>query len=145
MIPGRIEQRLARDVDVFSAQHAARAFAEQLGFPRRDATEIAIVASELCTNALKYAGRGLLILEPLRDPKRGPGVRIVVRDQGPPFTDFERAAEDHSDQRGPLDPASFAGRRGIGSGLAAVRRLSHACGWSAEEHGKRVWAERWMA
>lgn len=135
---------MERDVDVFAVQHAARAFAERLGFPRREATEIAIVASELATNIIKYGVRGELTLEPLLDPLRGPGVRVTARDHGAPFVDFERASRDHSDERGPIEPAAFAGRRGIGSGLGAVRRLSHACGWAAEEHGKRVWAERWL-
>lgn len=142
----REELRIRHDVDSVSVQHAARAFAQRLGFPRREATEIAIVASELSTNAHKYARGGRFVVEEIEDPERGRGVRVTVFDEGPPFADFSLAARDNSDERGPIDPARLAGRRGIGSGLGAVHRFSDACGWDPVEGGtgKRVWAVRWL-
>lgn len=144
MAPERVETRVERDIDVVSLQIEARALASRVGFSRRDATEIAIVASELGTNALKYAGSGLVVIEALDDPERGRGVRVTAFDRGPPFKDFERALRDGSDEHGPIDPATFARRRGIGGGLGAVRRFSDACGWLPEPVGKRVWAERFL-
>jgi hypothetical protein len=71
-------------------------------------------------------------------------VRVTAFDEGPPFHDFEQALRDGSSDSGPISAGSFAGRRGIGAGLGAVKRLSHACGWAPEATGKRVWAVRWL-
>jgi len=140
----RAECPVRSQVDVFSVQRATRALAVRAGFAHLAATEIAIVASELTTNVLKYGRRGRLVAEVLTDPDEGRGVRVIAYDEGPPFQDFEQALRDGSSENGPISAGSFAGRRGIGSGLGAVQRLSHACGWAPEANGKRVWAVRWL-
>ncbi|APR80986.1 Hypothetical protein A7982_06333 [Minicystis rosea] len=151
-----------RDADAVSVQYEARWLAERAGFPRNDAIEFAIVAVELTTNILKYGKRGTVILEVVDDPGRGLGARVTAYDEGPHFTDFERALSDGSDENGPISASRFGRRRGIASGLGAVHRLSDRCGWAALEPGdmpparisalapalpaaagKRVWAERW--
>ncbi|MFT3765425.1 MAG: ATP-binding protein [Minicystis sp.] len=143
--PGeRVECRLDHEEDSFPVQHQARALAERVGFARRDATEIAIAASELASNVIKYGVRGAVVIEAIDHPARGPGVRLTAFDEGPPFSDFEGALRDGHDQAGPLDPGTFAARRGYGVGLGAVLRFSDACGWAPEEHGKRVWAIRFL-
>jgi anti-sigma regulatory factor (Ser/Thr protein kinase) len=131
-----------RDGDTFAVQSAAKTFAQRLGFPHLAATEIAIVASELTSNVLKYGVRGSLVLEHIDDPARG--VRVTAYDEGPPFANFEIALRDGSDDQGPLSPAAYGRRRGIGRGLGAVCRMSDAVGWSPEPHGKRVWAVRYL-
>ena len=135
--------RVAHDGDTFTVQQAALKLAAELGFARRDAVEIAIVASELTSNILKYGARGSVALGAVDDARHGPGLRITARDEGPPFEDFERAMSDGCDAAGRLDPSAFAGRRGIGSGLGAVRRFSDDLGWSPEPGGKQVWAARY--
>lgn len=140
----RVECRVEHDEDPFPVQHEARALAERAGFPRQDATKIAIAASELASNVIKYGVRGSVVIEEIYHPEHGPGVRVTAFDEGPPFSDFDRALRDGFDERGPLDPAAYAGRRGIGAGLGAVRRLSDACGWAPEPRGKRVWAVRFL-
>lgn len=144
MPPGPVECRLEHDQDSYPVQLEARRLAERVGFARRDATEIAIAASELASNVLKYGVRGSVMLEIIDDPARGPGIRITAFDEGPPFADFEGALRDGYDDRGPLDAGTFAGRRGFGVGLGAVLRFSDACGWAPEERGKRVWAVRFV-
>jgi anti-sigma regulatory factor (Ser/Thr protein kinase) len=136
---------VADDEDPFPVQREARELAERAGFSRRAAVEIAIVASELASNILKYGVRGAVVIEAVDDPEHGPGVRVTAFDEGPPFTDFALAQHDGHDQQGALDPAAYAGRRGFGAGLGAVRRLSDACGWALEAHGKRVWAVRFQS
>lgn len=142
----RIACHVERDGDILFVQQAARELAEHVGFVRRAALEIAIAASELTSNVLKYGVRGDVVLEAVAEPSRGPGLRITAHDEGPPFVDFERASQDRSDEHGPIDPALFAGRRGIGSGLGAVRRFMDACGWAPSDgrSGKQVWAVRWL-
>lgn len=143
--PGeRVACRVERDVDRFAVQHEVRWTAERLGFAHLVALELAIVASELASNILKYGKRGSIVIEAIEDPARGRGVRIIAFDEGEPFLDFERALCDGSDELGPIDPAKYAIRKGIGSGLGAVKRFSDACGWAPEPVGKQVWAVRWL-
>ncbi|APR76457.1 Hypothetical protein A7982_01804 [Minicystis rosea] len=140
----RVECRVERDEDPFPVQHEARALASRFGFARRDATEIAIAASELASNVLKYGVRGMVVIEAVHHPTRGLGVRLTAFDEGPPFVAFEDALRDGCDARGPLDPAAFAGRRGFGTGLGTVQRFTDLCGWAPEARGKRVWALRFL-
>ncbi len=142
--PVRVECRVEREGDEFAAQHAARDMAARVGFPRKAALEIAIAASELTSNVLKYGVRGALVVEAVDDPAHGPGVRLTATDEGPPFADFEGALRDGAADGGPIEPDAYAGRRGIGRGLGAVSRFSDACGWEPLPAGKRVWAVRWV-
>jgi anti-sigma regulatory factor (Ser/Thr protein kinase) len=130
------------DSDTYTVQSATKNFAMRVGFSRIAATELAIVASELTSNVLKYGVKGSLVLERVDDPARG--VRVTAFDEGPPFASFETALRDDSDDQGPLSPAAYGRRRGIGRGLGAVSRLSDACGWEPEARGKRVWAVRYL-
>jgi anti-sigma regulatory factor (Ser/Thr protein kinase) len=141
----RVTCRVERDTDRYAVQYEARWLAERVGFPRRVAIEIAIVASELSTNILKYGVRGAVTLEAVDDPAHGRGMKVTAFDEGPPFHDFDRALSDRSDENGPISASRFATRRGIGSGLGAVQRLSDACGWApVAPRGKHVWAVRWL-
>jgi len=97
-------------------------FAIARGFDRHRAAELALVASELVSNVLKYAGEGELIVS---NYPRGPFVGVVVASQdrgpGPPsenalFCDgFSRGAPRVPDQ-------TIATGRGTGGGT--IRRLS---------------------
>jgi serine/threonine-protein kinase RsbT len=133
-----------RDGDTFPVQQAARDMASRVGFARNASLELAIAASELASNVLKYGFRGSVVVEAVDDPARGPGVRLTAADEGPPFADFEGALRDGSEDAGPIGAAAFAGRRGIGRGLGAVSRFTDACGWEPAPGGKHVWAVRWL-
>lgn len=131
LAPGVAAERLARhpvrsSVDVFDVRRGVRAAAASLGFGRIVIEELAIVASELCTNIVKYGDRGELAIEVLRREGAVVALALAATDVGRPFTDFVRATRDRSDQRGTIPPEAMYGRAGIGGGLAAVRRLSSA-------------------
>jgi anti-sigma regulatory factor (Ser/Thr protein kinase) len=138
------EVAVQHEMDVYRARQIAREVAYAQGFPRTECVELAIVASELTSNILKYGVRGRLVVEPVDDPERGRGVRITAWDEGPPFRDFMLAQRDGFDDQGPLDPAELAGRRGIGAGLGAIKRFSSELGWEPTETGKRVWVLRYV-
>lgn len=112
----------------------ARVQAARLGFDACESTAMAIVAVELATNILKYAVAGHIELQPEGDD----GAVMHAYDRGPPFRDFEAASLDGNDDRGPIDPATFARRGGLGGGLGAVRRLSHRVECVTCDGGKRV-------
>jgi anti-sigma regulatory factor (Ser/Thr protein kinase) len=132
-------------VDVLAARRALKTLAGELGFQPRETTELAIVASELGSNILKYGRHGHLSFEPLQQvDARGKGVRVVARDYGPPFHDLAIALQDGCDDRGPIDPVQLLHRKGIGAGMGAVLRLTHSFAVEPLADGKRIVVERYL-
>ncbi len=99
----------------------ARKFARELGFDERGASEIAISAAELVSNAVRHARFGTLELRELGEPR--PGVEIVVRDEGPGIPSPDLAVVDGWSRGAPLAPDARPSQ-GTGCGLGAVRRLT---------------------
>lgn len=93
---------IAKMTDSVVASAIARRYAFRAGLDRRRAGEVAVVVSELATNIVKHGG-GVGRIELSRSPE---GVRVRSVDGGP-------------------DPAAtlLPGRRGLGCGGGAVRRL----------------------
>jgi len=131
--------------DVMHAQQAATLSARELGFDRVAAGELAIVASELATNILKYGVRGTLSFVEVVDLERGRALAIAARDHGPPFRDFVAALEDECDDRGPIAPEARFKRHGLGTGLGAVKRFSDRVECVPLADGKEVRAVRYLA
>lgn len=134
-------------VDVLTARRAVRDLASALGFPHREATELAIAASELGSNILKYGRYGMLAsrpLEPRASGGKGRGIVIVARDYGPQFHDLQTALKDGCDDRGPIDPLHLMSRKGIGGGLGAVLRFTHSFEVRPLEDGKEIVVERYV-
>jgi anti-sigma regulatory factor (Ser/Thr protein kinase) len=132
------------DLDVFGARRGARAMASAIGFPTRAREELVIVVSELATNIVKYGVRGAIGLEECSDERRGRGIRVTARDEGPPIGDLATALQDGHSARGPLLPEELYGRRGIGAGLGAVVRFSDSFDYRAEPGGKRICVTRFL-
>ena len=114
------EHRVAHATDAFVVRRAAIELAGLCGFSRVECVEIAIAASELTTNIVKYGVRGRVRIEPVDDAARGPGIRVLAFDEGPPFRDFAEATRDGYGDDGPVNPSRLIGRGGIGAGLGAV-------------------------
>jgi len=78
---------LGAERDVVVARQRARQLAALLGFGAQDQSRIATAASEICRNAVRYAGKGRceFLLE------EGPRAALVVRttDQGPGISSLE--------------------------------------------------------
>ncbi len=126
-------------VDVLAARGAVKAFAGELGFQPRETTELAIVASELGSNIIKYGRHGCLTFSGLEPQEgRGRGISVVARDYGPPFHDLSIALQDGCDDRGPLDPMQLLHRKGIGGGLGAVLRMTHSFAVHPLSDGKEI-------
>ena len=131
-------------VDVLYVQTLTKRFAATLGFSSRECGELAIVASELSSNILKYGRFGTMEFGRYEDRERGLGMSIVAEDHGPPFQNLEMALLDGWDDKGPLDPRSLWGRHGTGSGLGAVVRLTDEFGCEQNEQGKRIRVIRYL-
>jgi anti-sigma regulatory factor (Ser/Thr protein kinase) len=117
--------------------------ARELGFDHLACVEICIATSELAVNIAKYGVRGHILVAAVDHPERGCGITIEATDCGPPFRDFELAKRDGFDDRGPLDPGRLVGRRGLGTGLGAVARLTDELGCERTEEGKCIRAVRY--
>lgn len=126
-------------VDVLAARGAVKALAGELGFQPRETTELAIVASELGSNIIKYGRHGRLTFNGMdAQDARGRGIALVARDFGPPFHDLAIALQDGCDDRGPLDPMQLLNRKGIGGGLGAVLRMTHSFAVHPLNDGKEI-------
>jgi anti-sigma regulatory factor (Ser/Thr protein kinase) len=130
-------------VDVLHVQKRTQSFAEELGFLKRERSELAIVASELASNILKYGVRGTLEMDRFADA-RGAGIMMIASDRGPQFHDLDAALKDGWSDRGPIDPLDMLKRKGIGGGLGAICRLTHSFRVEPLPRGKRVHVVRYL-
>jgi len=138
------ELRVRSSLDAFTVRNAVRQTASSLGFDRTAVSELAIAASELTTNIVKYGVEGTLSIATLRSVALGPGLVLIASDRGPPFHDFETALRDHHDDRGPLDVDARRAHRGLASGLGAVVRFTHAIEHLPSSVGKSIRAIRFL-
>jgi len=119
--------------------------AERLGFGAQAVGELVLVASELCSNVVRHAGRGELRLRRVDDGERGVGVEVAAWDKGPPIAHFASALRDGWSSGAPIDPLALFKRKGIGAGLGAVQRLSDELRHDELPVGKEVCAVRFVA
>jgi anti-sigma regulatory factor (Ser/Thr protein kinase) len=136
---------IVEDASVYGARQAIREVGAALGFDGKSVAELVLIASELCTNILKHAGRGELHLRPVHDAALGAGVELVARDQGPPIADFEEAQRDGWSGGQRIDPVRFFGRKGIGAGLGSIRRLSDELRYEQLGVWKEISARRFVS
>jgi serine/threonine-protein kinase RsbT len=111
---------VTHEMDRIWAARRAVDTALRLGLGRRGCAELAVIVCELVTNAVKFAGSGVVTMV-----REGDGLQVWVEDSGPGVTDPERAVLDGYSEgamRTPDDDPRK--RRGLGSGLAAVKRFA---------------------
>jgi serine/threonine-protein kinase RsbT len=117
--------------DVDRARREARALASAHGFSWADAESVALAASELAMNLVRYASGGTIRLSTV-DDSRGEGLRIECDDAGPGIADLGQALED-----------GFSTGGGLGSGLPAARRLMDEFEVATDSSGTRIVATKW--
>ena len=131
-------------LDVYSLREAVNRLALELGFQRRERAELLIVASELCTNIVKYGIRGSLELERHVDAVHGVGIVLIAHDIGPAFRNLKMALQDGCDDQGPIDPGVLMKRGGLGIGLGAVKRLTDGLTVEYSSDGKAIRVVRYL-
>jgi serine/threonine-protein kinase RsbT len=119
-------------VDVERARRAVRGLARDIGFGQEDVERVALAATELATNLVRYARGGELVLSIVNDEPRGQGVEIVSSDIGPGIPDLDRALED-----------GFSTGGGLGGGLGGVGRLMDECTIRSGPDGTHLVARKW--
>src|SRR3954462_9731486 len=96
------------------ARRIARQAAQDLGFEETRAEKVAIVATELCTNLLKHARFGELLVSKI-DPDsagRDRGLELLALDRGPGMANLNQCLKD-----------GFSTGGSPGQGLGAIARL----------------------
>lgn len=73
---------ITQRADVAAARQQSRAEALGAGLPEARAEDIAIVATELCTNMIKYADGGRFLAQVMPQPA-GVSIALIATDQGP--------------------------------------------------------------
>lgn len=99
---------------VAEARRRAVAMAQGLGFGEIAAGRVAIVATELATNLVKYGTAGEILIGTFED-ETGTGVEILALDRGAGLPNIDEALRDGHSTGG-----------SAGTGLGAVRRQSQA-------------------
>jgi anti-sigma regulatory factor (Ser/Thr protein kinase) len=119
---------ITTEIDTFIARRAGREMAREAGFSSRDYSLIEIAVSELSSNVIKYARRGLIRLSSLPD-----GMEIICEDEGP----------------GIANPGAILTRRsksktGLGIGLLGVSHIMDQFEIRAEPgRGTTITARKW--
>jgi signal transduction histidine kinase/CheY-like chemotaxis protein len=102
---------LQRESDLVPARQRARQVAALLGFAPQDQTRIATAVSEICRNALRYAGGGRVEFM-LDDAGDGTSLVVRVRDEGPGITCLAE-----------LRAGTYRSATGMGLGIVGAERL----------------------
>jgi anti-sigma regulatory factor (Ser/Thr protein kinase) len=96
------------------ARRTAREMALELGMDEAGAEHVAIVATEACTNLLKHAGGGQILLQTSAEELSGiPILELLAVDQGPGMANLAACLRD-----------GYSTGSSPGEGLGAIQRMS---------------------
>jgi serine/threonine-protein kinase RsbT len=109
--------------DAECVSNETRAFAGRLNMPLRAQWEVAIAASELATNVLKFASKGLALIRHETAPMEA--LVVEISDDGSGIPDVSAALVDGFSDNALLgSDSSRVPGKGLGVGLGTVHRLS---------------------
>jgi anti-sigma regulatory factor (Ser/Thr protein kinase) len=118
------------------ARRMARRMALNIGFDQVRGEHVAIAVTEACTNILKHAGRGEVVLGHSDDNghEHGPELEFLALDQGPGIGNLERCLRD-----------GYTTSNTPGHGLGAITRLSNTADfYSVPGKGMALLARWWF-
>ena len=134
--PKACEERqipISESADKEQAVIAARHLAAKAGLTLTDQFEFATAVSELATNIIKYAKKGMILLKTIGLGVRV-GVEVIARDEGPGIVDIDLAMQDKF----------TTSEKSLGLGLPGVRRLTDEFEIASRAgEGTRVAARKW--
>ncbi|HVV45343.1 MAG TPA: ATP-binding SpoIIE family protein phosphatase [Bryobacteraceae bacterium] len=132
-MPQTTRVRIQEQSQTADARRAARVMAQNLGFDETLTGQVAIVTTEVCTNLLKHAGGGEVLLQPVDGDEPGSSaLELLAIDKGPGIGNLDQALR---------DGYSTGGTPGHGLG-AIVRLASTSDFYSEASRGAAVLA-RW--
>jgi anti-sigma regulatory factor (Ser/Thr protein kinase) len=118
------------------ARRTAREMALDLGMDEGGAEHVAIVATEACTNLLKHATRGQILLQTTsEESEAAPSLELLAVDQGPGMDNLDQCLRD-----------GFSTGGSPGQGLGAIQRLSkHSDIYTLTGKGTALLARWWLS
>jgi len=127
--------RIDEQSGVAEARRTSRVMAQNLGFDETLAEQVAIVTTEICTNLLKHAGGGEILLQEL-DGIEGsaPALELLSLDKGPGVGNLDQALRDGYSTGGSL-----------GHGLGAIVRLATVSDFFSESVRGAAVLARWIS
>jgi anti-sigma regulatory factor (Ser/Thr protein kinase) len=116
------------------ARRFARGLAANMGLSETAAEQVSIVVTEACTNLLKHAGRGEIILHSSFEGREATtGLDLLALDQGPGMRNLQQSLQD-----------GFSTSSTSGHGLGAIVRLSQASDfYTVPQKGTGILARWW--
>lgn len=134
-MPQTVRVRVEEQSQIADGRRVARQMAQNLGFDENVTERIAIVATELCTNLLKHAGGGEILVQTAEeDGTAAPGLEILALDKGPGIGNLDQALRDGYSTGGTP-----------GHGLGAIVRLATASDFYSEPGRGAAVLARWPA
>ena len=118
------------------ARRTAREMALELGMDEGGAERVAIVATEACTNLLKHASGGQILLQTTTEESDAiPALELLAVDQGPGMSNLEQCLQD-----------GFSTGSSPGQGLGAIQRMSKQSDiYTLPGKGTAVLARWWLS
>ncbi len=113
------------------ARRTARGIAHDIGFDEEASERVAIGVTEACTNILKHAERGEVLVSV---DNEGSALEMLALDRGPGMGNLEQCLQD-----------GFSTGGSPGQGLGAIRRLSAASDFYSMPGGGAAVLARWSA
>lgn len=118
--------------DASEARRRALELAVSLGFPKADASNVAIIVTEAAKNVVRHASRGELILQALKC-KEAVGIEALALNGGPGMSNVARCLAD-----------GYSSAGSPGTGMGAMQRLSSVFDvHSTPESGAVVFIRYW--
>lgn len=122
--------------DIVTARQRGRALALEIGFNGADVTLIAAAISEVARNIIDHAKCGEVVMSRLSSNGDGahPGIKIVVRDEGPGIRDVAQAMQ-----------YGYSTRKGLGVGLPGAKWLMDEFDVDSKVgRGTTITMKKWM-
>lgn len=118
------------------ARRTAREMALDLGMDEGGAEHVAIVVTEACTNLLKHATRGEVLLQTTtEEAQASPTLEVLAVDQGPGMSNLDQCLQD-----------GFSTGASPGQGLGAIQRMSKQSDiYTVPGKGTVVLARWWLS
>ncbi len=112
--------------------YTTRQLASQIGFDEIQQVLIATAASELSTNIIRYAEKGIITIRILENDKLY-GIELIAEDKGPGIANIDMAMQEH-----------FSTGNGLGLGLPSVRRIMDEFDIQSKlRQGTHIIAKKW--
>jgi serine/threonine-protein kinase RsbT len=120
---------ISSEDDIYYALSTVRHFMKQLSFSESDQQKVFVSVSELTRNVLDHAySKGIFYCELMDE-----GIRFIVTDDGPGIVDVDEV----------LQGKRKSSSRGLGLGLAGVKRLMDEFQIETSTRGTKVVATKW--